>query len=145
MSHTLANAMLQPVVALLAWSLVMWLWMLVTRIPAMMAMKIELDPNVPPKDLSLSLPARVRWKADNYNHLMEAPTLFYAAALVVALADPGNGAAITAAWAYVLLRVMHSLVQALINHIPSRLLLFVLSTFALATVVWHGARAVFSV
>ena len=144
MSNALANPLLQPVVALLIWSLVMWLWMLLTRIPAMMAMKIVLDPNVPPKELTLSLPARVRWKADNYNHLMEAPTLFYAAALVVAFAAPTNGVAISAAWAYVLLRVLHSLVQVLVNHIPSRLFLFVLSTLALATLVWQAARAVFA-
>ncbi len=137
MPNVSVSAMLQPVVALLGWSLVMWLWMLVTRIPAMMLQKVVLDPNVPPKDL------RVRWKADNYNHLMEAPTLFYAAALVLAIADPTNSAAQSAAWAYVLLRVLHSLVQALVNHIPSRLFLFVLSTVALAVVVWHAARAVF--
>ncbi len=143
MPNALTNPLLQPVVALLIWSLVMWLWMLVTRVPAMMAMKIVLDPDLPPKELTLSLPARVRWKADNYNHLMEAPTLFYAAALVVAFAAPTNAAAIAAAWAYVLLRVLHSLVQVLVNHIPSRLVLFVLSTVALAILVGCGARAVF--
>lgn len=145
MTNSFAIPILQPVVALLIWSLVMTLWVLVTRIPAMMAQKLVLDPNLPPKELTRDLPAKVRWKADNYNHLMEAPTLFYAAALVVACADPANGAAVTAAWTYVLLRVLHSLVQSLVNHIPSRLFLFVLSTAALATVVWHGARTVFAV
>jgi hypothetical protein len=144
MHNSFSSPILQPVIALLIWTLVMWLWMLVTRIPAMITQKIILDPKVPPKELTQDLPARVRWKADNYNHLMEAPTLFYAAALVVAFADPTNGAAVTAAWAYVVLRVMHSLVQVLINHILSRLFLFVLSTVALAVVVWHGARAVFA-
>jgi hypothetical protein len=56
-----------------------------------------------------------------------------------------DGAEVTAAWAYVLVRVLHSLVQALVNHISARLFLFVLSTIALAAVVWHGARAVFAV
>jgi len=144
MSNTMAQSILQPVVALLIWSLVMWLWMLVTRIPAMMAQKVVLDPNLPPKDLTRDLPARVRWKADNYNHLMEAPTLFYAAALVLAVTGSTPGQALAAAWAYVLLRVMHSLVQALVNHIPTRLFLFVLSTVALAMVVWQAARAVFA-
>jgi len=144
MSNTMAQSILQPVVALLIWSLVMWLWMLVTRIPAMMAQKVVLDPNLPPKDLTRDLPARVRWKADNYNHLMEAPTLFYAAALVLAVTGSTPGQALAAAWAYVLLRVMHSLVQALVNHIPTRLFLFVLSTVALALVVWQAARAVFA-
>ena len=144
MSTPITNPILQPVVALLIWSLVMWLWMLLTRIPAMMLQKVVLDPNVPPKDLTRDLPARVRWKADNYNHLMEAPTLFYAAALVLALTPSPLGPALGAAWAYVLLRVLHSLVQALVNHIPTRLFLFVLSTVALAVVVWQAARAVFT-
>ena len=144
MTTPITSPILQPVVALLIWSLVMWLWMLLTRIPAMMLQKVVLDPNVPPKDLTRDLPARVRWKADNYNHLMEAPTLFYAAALVLALTPSPLGPALGAAWAYVLLRVLHSLVQALVNHIPTRLFLFVLSTVALAIVVWQAARAVFA-
>lgn len=108
----------------------------------MLAQNIALDPNVPPKDLTRDLPAKVRWKADNYNHLMEAPTLFYAVALVIGFSDPGNSAAVTTAWVYVLLRMLHSLVQALVNHIPTRLFLFVLSTIALAVLMWHAALAV---
>ena len=117
--------------------------MLLTRIPAMVKAKVVLDPKVPPKELTSTLPPSVRWVADNYNHLMEAPTLFYAAAIVVALACPTNGTAVAAAWTYVALRVMHSLLQALVNHIPTRLALFVMSTVALGVVVWQGARAVF--
>lgn len=145
MTNPLAIPILQPVVALLVWTLVMTVWVLATRIPAMMAQKVVLDPNLPPKELTRDLPASVRWTADNYNHLMEAPTLFYAAALVIACADPANAGAVTAAWAYVLLRVLHSLVQSLFNHIPTRLFLFVLSTIALAALVWQGAGAVLGI
>jgi hypothetical protein len=140
----MSHALLQPVVALLIWSLVIWLWMYVTRIPAMQAMQIKLDPTLPPKELTLPLPPQVRWKADNYNHLMEQPTLFYAAAIVVALVDPGNATALIAAWAYVLLRVAHSLVQCIFNHILTRFSLFALSTIALAVLVWQGAVKVFA-
>lgn len=142
MPNVNVNPILQPVVVLLGWTWFMSVWVLVTRIPAMLAQNIALDPNVPPKDLTRDLPAKVRWKADNYNHLMEAPTLFYAVALVIGFSDPGNGAAVTTAWGYVLLRVLHSLVQALVNHIPTRLFLFVLSTIALAVLMWHAALAV---
>lgn len=137
------SPLLQPIIALVAWSLMMWLWMYVTRIPAIQAMKLELDPTVPPKDLMAQLPARVRWKADNYNHLMEQPTIFYAAALVVALADPQNSVALMAAWGYVLLRVAHSLWQALVNVILVRFALFVLSTVCLIVLTAQAAKAVF--
>ena len=139
----MAHALLQPVVVLLAWSMVIWLWVMVTRIPTMQAMKIRLDPTLPPAELTRSLPARVRWKADNYNHLMEQPTLFYAAALTTALADPANGTALAAAWAYVTLRVAHSLVQTLVNHIPTRFALFVVSSLALAVLIFQAGQAVF--
>ena len=88
---------------------------------------------------AIALPPSVRWVADNYNHLTEAPTLFYAAMNVVALACPTNGTAFASGWAYVALRVLHSLLQALVNHIPTRLALFVISTLALGVVVWQGA------
>ena len=137
------SQILQPVVTLLAWSLVIWLWMYVTRIPAINAMKLPLDPMVPPKDLMARLPAHVRWKADNYNHLMEAPTMFYAAALTLAVAGVGNGHAADVAWIYVGLRVVHSLVQCTFNHIPTRFTVFALSTLAQFALVWLAAKAVF--
>ncbi len=137
------HPMLQPVVALVAWSMLIWFWMLVTRIPAMQAMKIRLDPVIPPRDLTRSLPARIRWKADNYNHLMEQPTLFYAAAIVVALAAPADGVALAAAWAYVGLRVAHSLTQTLFNHILTRFALFVAGSACLIVLTVQAARALF--
>lgn len=137
------SEILQPVVALLAWSLVIWVWMYVTRIPAINAMKLPLDPNVPPKELMNRLPAHVRWKADNFNHLMEAPTMFYAAALTLAVAGAGNGHAAQVAWGYVGLRVVHSLVQCTINHIPTRFSLFALSTLAQFALVWLAVKAAF--
>ena len=137
------SEILQPVVALLVWTFVMWAWMYATRIPAISQLKIELDPNVPPRDLMNKLPPSVRWKADNYNHLMEAPTLFYAVALTLAVAGAGNGGAATLAWIYVALRVLHSLVQALANHIPTRFTLFFLSSVVLAILVYRAVVAVF--
>ena len=137
------SEILQPVVALLVWTFVMWVWMYATRIPAISQYKIELDSNVPPRELMNKLPPSVRWKADNYNHLMEAPTLFYAVALTLAVAGAGDGGAATVAWVYVALRVIHSLVQALVNHIPTRFTLFFLSSVVLAILVYRAVMVVF--
>ncbi len=122
---------LAPVVALIGWSLVMWVWLYATRLPAMRAARVALDPTVPPGQLTAGLQPQVRWKADNYNHLMEQPTLFYAVALVLALIGQGSGTAATLAWAYVVLRIVHSLVQATVNNIMARFILFVLSSLCL--------------
>jgi len=137
---------LQPAVALMAWTMVMWLWMYVTRIPAMNAAKLDPDSLAkdPTRTLDDLLPASIQWKAHNYNHLHEAPTLFYAVCLVIAVAGAGNGTSATVAWAYVALRVIHSLVQATVNKVTVRFMLFTLSSIALMALIYHAAKIVFA-
>lgn len=132
---------LQPVVALVIWSMVMWAWMYATRIPAIQAAGLKLDPNAPRGEQMATLPPGVRWKADNYNHLMEQPTLFYAVALALAIMGKGDGWHLVFAWAYVVLRVVHSLVQVLVNKIELRFLLFLLSSIPLLALIVGAARA----
>ena len=132
--------LLAPIVALVAWTHVMWAWMYATRIPAMRRARMRLDPEAPRGAQMASLPAKVRWKADNYNHLMEQPTLFYAIALVLALVEP-DATNRWMAWTYVGLRVLHSLVQALINKIEVRFALFALSSLVLIALTVRAALA----
>lgn len=132
-------AIIGPVIALVAWSMVMWVWMYATRIPAIAASRMKLDPNAPRGEQMSTLPARVRWKADNFNHLMEQPTVFYALALSLAVMGQGNGANLYLAWAYVVLRVVHSLHQALFNKIEIRFFLFVLSNIPLFVLTFNAA------
>lgn len=127
-----------PVIVLVIWSLVMWLWMYVTRVPAIQSMKLQLDSDAPRGEQMATLPARVRWKADNYNHLMEEPTLFYALSIGLAVIGQGDGTNLMLAWVYVGLRVVHSLVQALVNKIEVRFLIFVLSNIPLMWMAFNG-------
>jgi len=135
--------LLRPVVALVAWTFVMWTWMYATRIPAIRRARMRLDPMAPRGEQMATLPAQVRWKADNYNHLFEQPTVFYAVALVLALVTRGDGTDVVLAWTYVVLRVMHSVFQATINKIEVRFLLFVVSSLVLAAMTVRAALAVF--
>ena len=135
------RAMLAPVVALVAWTFVVWAWMYATRLPAMRRMKMRLDSAAPRGEQMSQLPAQVRWKADNYNHLMEMPTLFYAIALVLALVNP-SAVHVALAWTYVGLRVAHSVFQALVNKIEVRFVLFFLSSLVLIALTIEAARAV---
>ena len=137
------SPLLAPVVALLAWSAVMWAWMYATRIPAIMGMRMRLDGNAPRGEQMAQLPPRVRWKADNYNHLLEQPTHFYVVALVLVLLGDQSVASLAIAWTYVALRVVHSLWQALVNFIPVRFALFLLSSLALFALVARAAMRVF--
>jgi hypothetical protein len=135
--------LLGPVVAMLIWCALMWLWMYITRIPAINASKMVLDGNAPRGEQMATLPARVRWKADNYNHLLEQPQQFYAVVIVLALLGDASQASLMLAWAYVGLRVMHSLWQSLINVIIPRFALFALSSLVLFALVARAAMIVF--
>lgn len=139
-------AILQPVVVLVAWTLLMLLWMLATRMPAMRKAGIDLGRLVGSKgsDADGVLPAQTQWKAHNYNHLMEQPTLFYAIAIVLAVIGQGRGINADLAWAYVGLRVLHSIVQATWNRVAVRFTVFGLSTVALVALTLHAAIALFT-
>jgi hypothetical protein len=136
---------LQPVVALLAWTMVMWVWMYATRIPAMNEAGIDAKNLVGSNGASLraELPDTVSWKADNYNHLHEAPTLFYAVGIVLGIIGQGDGFNTLLAWAYVALRIAHSIVQATVNRVLIRFALFALSSLVLMALILHAAIAVF--
>ena len=137
------SPMFAPVVALVLWSMVMWAWLYATRIPAMSAAKVDLDPRKPPKELVAQLPPEVNWKADNYNHLMEQPTIFYATAIVLALVDGGNALNGYLAWGYVALRIVHSLIQATVNVIPARFAVFMTASVVLLVMAVRAAMIVF--
>ena len=136
---------LQPVVALAAWTMVMWAWMYATRIPAMIAAKVEPDSLArdPEARLDKLLPPEVQWKAHNYNHLHEAPTVFYAVAIVLAITGEGDGYSAVLGWIYVAARVLHSLVQATANRVTLRFAVFVFSSLVLVALIARAALALF--
>jgi hypothetical protein len=136
---------LQPAVVLMAWTMVMLAWLYATRLPAMGKAKVDLDKFVRDPELTLdrTLPPEVQWKAHNYAHLHEAPTVFYAAAIVLAIVGQGDGLNAWLAWAYVVLRILHSLVQATTNKIPLRFGMFIVSSLVLIALILHAGIAVF--
>lgn len=137
------SPMLAPIIALVLWTFVMWGWMYYTRIPAILGMRMRLDPNAVRGAQMNELPPQVRWKADNYNHLFEQPTLFYAVALVLAITRDTSNLALALAWLYVALRIAHSLWQALVNVIPIRFYLFAASSLVLLALAIKAAVRVF--
>jgi hypothetical protein len=135
-----------PVVALLAWSIVMFIWMYVTRIPAMVKAGVDLKNRIGGggRDLDKILPPEVQWKSHNYNHLMEQPTLFYAACFALIAMGAESAVACYAAWGYVALRVLHSLIQSISNRIRYRFLVFLLASLCLILLVGIAVGATLS-
>ncbi len=139
------SPILQPVVALVLWTMLIWLWMYVTRIPAMGKAKIDIANLSGGKggDLDDLLPPEVQWKAHNYNHLLTEPMLFYVTCVVLALTGNGDGINLTIAWIYVGLRILHSLIQVTVNKVKYRFLVFALSSLCIIALAIHAAFAVF--
>jgi hypothetical protein len=122
---------LTPVLLLVCWTLIMWLWMYATRIPAMTKAQINPDDARHPGTYGEKLPANVRAVADNYNHLHEQPTIFYALMVFAALTGGGDGLMLNLAYGYVGLRVLHSLIQVLSPKVLLRFLCFSVGTIVL--------------
>ncbi len=134
---------LQPAVALMIWTMIIWAWMYITRIPAMQRAHIQPDEARQIGLLDAKLPENVQWKAHNYNHLHEQPTVFYAVAIVLAILGQGDGMNAFLAWLYLGLRVVHSLVQVTANKVMIRFVLFLLSSLVLIALILHAAMVVF--
>lgn len=129
-----AQSILHAVLGMGVLSLVMFLWMYATRLPAMSRAGVDPQAAMHPGSLD-SLPSEARRVADNYNHLWEAPTLFYAMAFYVVISGHADALHAACAWAYLGFRVLHSLVQATINRVALRFALFSLSWIALGIIV----------
>ena len=126
----MATSLVAPVLALITWTFVMWFWLYATRIPAIRAANLDMK-ELSRTNAKLPLPAEVARVADNYNHLHEQPTIFYALALTAQVAGAVDAWSVALAWAYVALRVVHSLVQATRNVIVVRFAVFVTASAVL--------------
>ena len=124
---------LVPVLALICWTFVVYIWMYATRIPAMGKADIDAGKIKRAEDLDV-LPVNVKQIADNYNHLHEQPVIFYALAFYSHLANTADGLNVQLAWGYVGLRVLHSLIQGTINFVPLRFLVFLLSSLTILAI-----------
>jgi hypothetical protein len=138
------KSILAPAAVLVAWSLVMLLWMAFTRLPAASKLAPKGTPTPPGlrgQDLDPQLPPSVAWKSHNYAHLMEQPTIFYAAVLILAVVGAVTPLLVNFAWGYTILRVVHSVYQATINQVMVRFAIFLASTICLIVLAIHAVLA----
>ena len=136
------SPILAPVVALIAWTLLMMLWMMVARFGYFRKVGVTLG-TIPRGSRGPNLDANpaaaeTQWKSHNYNHLMEQPTIFYAVSLSLAMMNFGGGINYWLAWGYVGLRIVHSLIQATVNIVLYRFTIFALATFCLLGLTVHA-------
>lgn len=134
--------LLAPAAVLVVWSIIMLFWTAGVRLPALKRAGIDLGarPGGRGQDLEGQLDPRSNWPAHNYAHLMEQPTVFYPTVVIIAMMGPG-AIDIALAWAYVAVRIIHSIWQANVNTVPVRFALFMLATFALLALAIRAVTA----
>lgn len=133
---------LTPVLALIVWTFVMWFWMYATRLPAIRAAGLQPSRVKRKQDLDV-LPTSVQQIADNYNHLHEQPTVFYALAIYSHLAGTADSVNVMLAWGYVGVRIVHSLVQCTKNFVPIRFGVFAFASLLLMAMTVRNVVALF--
>lgn len=132
--------MLTPVLAMVVWTLIVWVWLYVTRIPAMQKAKVHPQKAIHAGALDM-LPTEARVVADNYNHLHEQPTIFYALAIYSHLVGVADALNIALAFGYVGLRVLHSFAQIVLRQVMMRFTLFALSSLLLIVIAVRNVWA----
>ncbi len=127
-----------PLLAQVLLTAVVWAWMYVTRLGAMLARGIA--PQQLARRESHSVLAEVAGPSDNLQNLFETPVLFYAGVLAVYVTGTVDGLLLGLAWAYVILRWLHSIIHVSYNRVTHRFAAYFLSTL----VLW-GFWAVFAI
>jgi len=130
-----ASAILQPVFALGLLTIVITIAMYITRVAAMKKHHIHPQKAQNTHNLLELLPKEVTRISNNYNHLFEQPTLFYAVAISIAVLGHVDSFFVICAWLFVALRVAHSIVQTTVDKVMIRFSLFLFSWLVLAVMV----------
>jgi hypothetical protein len=129
-------AMLHPLFALAAWTLLVLLLIPVARVRS--ARRREVGADDFKYGESERVPGRVSIPNRNYMNLLELPMLFYVVGIVLYVTGGASSLAIGVAWTYVALRVAHSMIHLTYNHVIHRLAVFALSNVALV-LLWVQA------
>ena len=140
-------SILGPAAVLVLWTLVVLVWLVATRFPAFAKAGVDVKNTQPGGryvDVEAGMPAKVNWVSHNYTHLMEQPTIFYAVVAILAIAGDTSAVSLGAAWAYVGLRIVHSLWQGLVNIVKVRIVIFSLSTLCLWVLAINAVRITLS-
>ncbi|EME47766.1 hypothetical protein DOTSEDRAFT_21512 [Dothistroma septosporum NZE10] len=132
-----------PVLGLALWTFFMQIWLYSYRLPDITTYKVKVSNGASIQELNKNIPRHRQYPADNYNHLHEQPTVFYAVALGLTLLEVNDWLTVTMAWAYVELRAVHSLIQSTSNVIMLRFQVFALSSVVLLAMTLRGASHAF--
>lgn len=127
---------LEPALAMVALTFVVWGVMYVLRLGYITGMKLDVQSLSSPEKMSAALPERVNNAANNLKNLFEVPVLFYVICFYIAVVGIPGQTLVTLAWAYVSLRALHSLVHCTVNIVKLRFTFYFASCVVLISMLY---------
>tara|TARA_B110000971_G_C20001170_1_gene496911 strand:+ start:579 stop:1001 length:423 start_codon:yes stop_codon:yes gene_type:complete len=131
------NDILHPILGMIFLNAIVLIWMIVVRIKAMTEMSMTMEDAKHLVDFNVH-PSYARQVADNYNHLFELPTIFYAMIFYIWAVGHVDIIHIWCAWAFFMSRITHSLIQGTFNNVKARFSAFI---FGWVTIIVMALRA----
>ena len=122
---------LQPMLAMMVLTAVVWFVLYARRIPAMKKARIPVQTYTTPDKSAELLPDEVNYPAYNFKNLCELPVLFYPLCLYLSVSGSVDIAQLVAAWAFVAFRVLHSVVHCTKNIVMWRFYCYAAAAMAL--------------
>ena len=134
---------LEPMVAMLVLTAVVWFFMFARRLTAMQRLGKPAQTYATPDTISL-LPEEVNYAAYNFKNLFELPVLFYAVCLYLYVTASVDQFYLVCAYLFLVFRALHSIIQCTINNVRLRFAAYAVASLALLAMILRVAVAQFS-
>ena len=125
------EAILQPMLAMMVLTAVVWFWLYAVRIPAMRKAQRPVQAYTTPETGTLQLPEEANYPSNNFKNLFELPVIFYALCLYLYVTGTAGQVDVIAAWAFVAFRAMHSAIHCTVNIVMARFATYAAAALAL--------------
>ena len=122
---------LWPILSMMLLTLIVWVYMYVTRLGHIKSARIDPQELTTAYRAAKHFPEHIAYPSENLRNLFELPVLFYALCLYLYVTEAVDSLYLVLAWAFVVLRVVHSAIHCTINRVHWRFIAYMLSSTAL--------------
>lgn len=134
---------LQPVAVLMLLTALVWLLMYVRRLSYILKNNIDPQSIATPEAMNSIIPAHIHGASNNLKNLFELPVIFYALCALLLLTQMVTVTDLYCAWAFVILRIVHSVIHCTVNIVNMRFAAYLLSSLVLWYMVINFACRAF--
>jgi hypothetical protein len=125
------NIIVQPVLALMLLTFLVWCYMYFLRLKYVIANKINAQKLETPEQCNSLLPSHINKPSNNFKNLFEAPIIFYVICILSMLINQVDNTLVYLAWSFVIGRVIHSIFHCFSSSVMARFYAYFISSIIL--------------